>query len=119
MKQGTKDEKPWKPEFYILPNTEANEFIGKYLAELDILEEHMRCMMIPGHDEKQFVYAVSKDVMDNKVGACRKLRNMYTAFVRKTKDGKLYRYRTPEQIVAAKNRRAKKLVRRGRMTVVN
>lgn len=113
FKANSKAHESWKWEFYILPNPEANEALAGYLAMRNIVEEHMRCMMLPGYAEKQFVYAVSKDVMD-KVSANRDLRNTYKAFVRYEKDGKVHRYRTEEQIAAAKNRKAKKDQKRTR-----
>lgn len=116
FKAGGTAHETWKWKFFVLPNPEANEALARYLAQRGIVEEHVRCMALPGYAEKQLVYALRKDVMD-KVSASHDLRNSYKAFVQYREDGKIYRYRTPEQIEAAKNRRTRKLMRRGRFAV--
>lgn len=110
---GSQAHETWKWEFYIRPDTdEANEKVAAVLARYsDDVRKYERCMALPGYDEKQFVYAVKKQMMDN-VDKNAAIRGLYKAFVRYKEEGKIYRHRTPEQLEAAKNRRAKKLMGR-------
>jgi hypothetical protein len=99
---------PWKWEFYIRPSTdEGNEFIAMYLKQFGDIEEFKRNLELPGYPEKEPVYAVKKSIMDN-IEKSPVFWNTCKAFVRYQEGGKIYRYRTAEQIEKARKRRAKK-----------
>lgn len=102
---------PWKWEFYILPSTdEGNEKVVAVLSRYGDVRTFERCMALPGYDEKQFVYAVKKQVMDF-VERNTSITSHYKAWVRYEEGGKPYRYRTEEQKRKSKERRQKKLAK--------
>lgn len=104
----------WKWKFYIRPSSdEANEKIARILSRFGNIEEYERSEKLPGYTEKQGAYMVPKFIMDD-VDKNQSVRNQYEAFVQKTKDGKFYRHRTPEQIQDAKDQMVRNLVERAK-----